>query len=191
MTDLDLPSRTGLPDPLRVLLEEFPREIWQTHPQFHGLVSFWLDRHMMFRRLMEHMLTETEGLLDGTREARSFASGISRYGGMLVNQLHGHHQIEDHHYFPLLAKKDPRISKGFEILDKDHHALDGILARFVEGANTAIQGVTAAGRDPKTPVASFQTGLLDLHRLLDRHLQDEEELVVPVILKFGTSGLEG
>jgi len=31
---------------------------------------------------------------------------------------------------------------------------------------------------------------MDVKKLLDRHLIDEEELVVPVLLKHGTAGLE-
>jgi hemerythrin-like domain-containing protein len=89
-----------------------PRESWQAHPDFHGLVSFWLERHMMFRQLMAHMGRETEAFLDGNRDAQGFAQGMARYGGLFVNQLHGHHQIEDHHYFPLLRQKDAFGSSG-------------------------------------------------------------------------------
>jgi hemerythrin-like domain-containing protein len=102
--------------------------------------------------------------------------------------LQGHHQIEDHHYFPVLSQKDPRIRTGFDLLDADHHALDGYLASFVDGANGAIQGVTQ-GADPKPGAEAFRNELGNLARLLDRHLIDEEELVVPVILKFGADGL--
>ena len=51
-------------------------------------------------------------------------------------------------------------------------------------------------RAVETPVelvdraARFQADLAQLERFLDRHLLDEEELVVPVILKFGLDGLE-
>jgi hypothetical protein len=129
MTTETLDQRAGLPEALRILLDTHPRESWQAHPDFHGLVSFWLERHMMFRQLMEHMGRETEAFLDGNREAQGFAQGVARYGGLFVNQLHGHHQIEDHHYFPLLRQKDARIERGFDLLDADHHALDGILNR--------------------------------------------------------------
>jgi iron-sulfur cluster repair protein YtfE (RIC family) len=187
MTELSLDTRRGLPDALRVLLEEYPREGWAAHPQFQGLVSFWLERHMMFRQLMEHMTQETEAFLDARRDARGFAQGIARYGGVFVNQLHGHHQIEDHHYFPILRERDVRIARGFDLLDADHHALDGILARFVEQANGAIQG--AGGADPRAAAETLHGGLRDLERLIDRHLTDEEDLIVPVILRDGPGGL--
>lgn len=182
-----LHTRPGLPEALRVLLEAHPRDSWQGHPQFHGLVSFWLERHMMFRQLMDHMTRETEAFLDGNRDPGGFAQGIGRYGGLFVNQLHGHHQIEDQHYFPLLRQKEARIERGFDLLDADHHALDGILNRFVGQANAAIEG--AAGADPKVAAGDLRDGLGSLERLIGRHLEDEEDLIVPVILIHGADGL--
>src|SRR6056297_106083 len=187
MTDLSLTARDGLPEALRVLLADYPRDGWQAHPQFQGLVSFWLERHMMFRQLMAHMTRETEAFLDADRDAAGFAQGVARYGGTFVNQLHGHHQIEDHHYFPILRDRDARIERGFDLLDADHHALDGILNRFVEQANGAIQGV--GGKDPRLGAGLFRDGLIELESLIDRHLTDEEDLIVPVILRDGPGGL--
>jgi iron-sulfur cluster repair protein YtfE (RIC family) len=183
----DLSVRAGLPEALRILCEAYPRAGWQAHPRFHGLVSFWLDRHMMFRELMARMTQETEAFLDNRHEAARFGRAIGQYGGMFVNQLHGHHQIEDHHYFPILRDREPRIARGFDLLDADHHALDGILERFVGQANAAIQGT--GGRDPRAAAGSLLDGLHDLERLIARHLEDEEDLIVPVILRDGEAGL--
>ncbi|MFC3614518.1 hemerythrin domain-containing protein [Lutimaribacter marinistellae] len=187
MNGLALGERDGLPDALRVLLEDCPREGWQMHPGFDGLVRFWLERHLMFRDLMDRMGHETERFLDAKSDAVHFARSISRFGGVFVNQLHGHHQIEDHHYFPLLRQKDPRIAAGFDLLDADHHALDGLLNDFVTRANAAIQGVEHA--QAQMLAAQFRDGLADLEHRIGQHLEDEEDLVVPVILTFGAEGL--
>jgi len=183
MDDLSLDTRKGLPDALRILLEEHPREAWESDPGFHGLVEFWLDRHLMFRRLTEVLKTETTTLLDGGEIAR-FGNALPRYGGMLLQQLHGHHQIEDHHYFPMLSAKAPEIARGFELMDADHHLLDARLNAFAEAANAGL-GAISEGKDAKTAIAPFETALIGLEGLLDRHLTDEEELVVPVVLKYG------
>ena len=187
MTEYPLETRTALPEALRVLLADYPREGWQADPGFHGLVSFWLERHMMFRQLMARMTQDTEAFLDGQRDPRAFAQGIARFGGAFVNQLHGHHQIEDDHYFPILRGRDARIERGFDLLDADHHALDGILAGFVDQANGAIRG--ADGADPRSAAGTLLSGLTGLERLIDRHLTDEEDLIVPVILRDGPAGL--
>ncbi len=180
-----LGDREGLPDALRVLLGDYPRESWATDPGFDGLVRFWLDRHLMFRRLLDRITSETEARLDGKTDPMLYKAHVSKLGSMLVGELHGHHNIEDMHYFPVLAAKDSRIARGFEILDHDHHALDGILDRYVKAANAAIKA------DPQATgeIGTFLDETGTLRRLLSRHLIDEEELVVPVILKHGTGGL--
>lgn len=188
MDKLALANRKKLPEALRVLLEDYPREGWELDPGFEGLVRFWLDRHLMFRRLLAEMGSGTEALLDKKIAPERYAGLLSRYGGMFVNGLHEHHTIEDTHYFPKLSKKDPRIKRGFDILDKDHHDLDGFLSDFVGGANGVIHSSDNASRLHEG-AGKFQKELRKLERLLDRHLVDEEELIVPVILRFGAGGI--
>ena len=182
---LHLDLRSGLPDALTVLLRDYPRAGWEAHPGFDGLVRFWLDRHMMFRRLTGMLVEASEARLDAKMDPRQFKANLSRMGSMLVGELHGHHNIEDHHYFPILSAKDPRIAQGFEVLDADHHALDGLLNRYVEAANAALQ----APDSDTTAIGTFLKETRALDALLDRHLLDEEDLVVPVILKYGAGGL--
>ncbi len=188
MEMLDLTQRKGLPDALRVLLETFPRKDWQNDPGYNGLISFWLERHLTFRRLLSEMTNETIGLLDKKFDERRFAGRISSYGSIFVEQLHGHHQIEDQHYFPVLSERDSRLKRGFDILDKDHHALDGLLNGFVSSANHTLQSLD----DKNALLTAAEAFRLDVERLtgfIDRHLTDEEDLIVPVILKYGTHGL--
>ena len=187
MEKLDLKSRDALPEALRVLYHEYPRDMWATDPNFHGLVSFWLDRHIMFRRLLSAMTTATEDVLD-KGDPNRFAAAISQYGSTFVQQLHGHHQIEDMHYFPILVQKDARLVRGFDILDKDHHEIDPILASFVDVANLALKSLDG----PKLidGAGALHKELAVVTRDLDRHLVDEEELVVPVILRYGADGIE-
>ena len=188
MNNLALAERDQLPDALRILLADYPREGWETDPGFDGLIRFWLDRHIMFRRLMAELRSGTEALLDRKMDDQRFVAMTSRYGGMFVNGLHEHHMIEDTHYFPKLVQQDARIEKGFAILDQDHHDLDVFLSGFVERANEVIG--TATDRDKlHTSAGRFGEELTLLERLLDRHLVDEEELIVPVILRYGAQGI--
>ena len=187
MDDLALETRTGLPDALRELVRQFPREAWEEHRHFGGLVQFWLERHMMFRKLQDLLREDAEKLLDGRAEPQNYAGRLSRYGSMFVGELHGHHNIEDVHYFPVLSNRESSVARGFEILDRDHHALDGHLNAFVERANNVLQGLAAP--DFRDHVGAFHADVVRLGGFLDRHLVDEEELVVPVILKHGPGGL--
>ena len=188
MDDLTLDQRTGLPDALRVLLAEYPREGWAADPNFQGLVSFWLERHMMFRKLMALMQADTEALLDRTLNPMQFSSKLNRLGSNFLNDLHGHHRIEDQHYFPVLAAKERSIARGFAILDLDHHAIDGHLETFAKGANAILQ--RQADRTAMQDAAGrFRTDLIRLDGFLNRHLIDEEELIVPIILRHGADSL--
>lgn len=187
--DLSLETRAGLPDALRILLASHPREAWEADPHFAGLVEMWLDRHLLFRRLMALMQAETEALLDRRDDPDRWGGRLSRLGSHFVGDLHGHHHVEDAHYFPLLVRREPRIEQGFDILDRDHKALDGHLAAFVDGANAALGALD--GPDPLAAPGRFHAGLLRLGGFLDRHLTDEEEIVVPVILRDGPSAVGG
>ena len=88
----------------------------------------------------------------------------------------------------LLAAKEPRIARGFEILDRDHHAIDGHLAGFVRSANAVLQDHVdrSALQDA---AGQFYTDLLRLERVLNRHLMDEEDLIVPIFLRRGADAL--
>lgn len=180
-TDTALQTRMRFPDELRQLLQDYPRGTWETHQNFDGLVAFWLDRHMMFRKLTETIRTDAEAAVDKGLAVAAHQARLSRFGSMLVQNLHGHHQIEDHHYFPKLIGLESRLKRGFDILDKDHHAMDGLLEQFTKAANSLIGGQLEPGK--------FLEEFDGFGRMLNRHLEDEEDLIVPVILRHGPADL--
>ena len=71
------------------------------------------------------------------------------------------------------------------MLERDHQALDPALARFAEAANAVLRLTPRAGAPAREAVPALRAEIGGLRRLLDRHLTDEEELVVPVVLKSG------
>ena len=187
--DLALDTRSGLPDAVRVLLETYPRAGWEADSGFDGLVRFWLERHLMFRRILGMLQSEARAQLDNDVDPQTYRQRLARLGRTFVQELHTHHMIEDHHYFPVLLTRDARLERGFELLDSDHHALDAVLSGFADDANAALASLAeGGGRDP---VAHVLATVERTQRLLDRHLTDEEDLIVPVILKYGTAGLPG
>ncbi len=178
-TTLALDTRDGLPDTLRVLVEQYPRETWQSHSNFGQLVQFWMQRHMMFRRLLRQLQEDARARAEGDMGFEAYAPRLSQYAGTLLNELHGHHQIEDHHYFPKLVTLDARVAHGFDLLESDHEAMDGLLHSVAQGANSVLQGAE---------VSPFSAQLDRFATLLERHLTDEEEIIVPVILNSGFRG---
>ena len=185
MPDLALDRRHGLPDALRALLADYPRTDWTVHRNFDGLVSFWLDRHLAFRDLTAAMSGATQSLLDRAADPQTYAARLSRSGNRFLQELHGHHQIEDLHFFPRLTRLEPRLLRGFDMLENDHLAIGGLLDRFTTSANAVLT-------DPAdlTRAAAFAADLGAITTLLDRHLTDEEDLIVPVILHHGPGAVE-
>ena len=182
MPPADLAHRDGLPDALRVLLEKYPRDMWESHRNFDGLTRFWLERHLMFRRALAQWQGDTRAFLDKGRDPRKHGQMTARLGGFLINELHGHHQIEDTHYFPVLSESEKRLAHGFDLLDADHHALDGELAGLTDAANTHLRALQDRNADTKASAGAMLKRLDGFQTFLNRHLVDEEELVVPVIL---------
>lgn len=188
MDDLALARRTGLPDPLRVLVEKYPRLVWEGHPHFTELTRFWLDMHLNFRRMQGILETETESFLNRGREPAAYANGLAQVASRFLNELHGHHSIEDHHYFPLLKTLDARIAWGFDLLDADHQAMDGAIHRLAEATNAVLMAVRD-GTPAEAAAGELHGQLRSFGRMVDRHLIDEEELVVPVILDHPEAGV--
>lgn len=180
ISDDDLMRRDGLPKGLVTLLEAFPRAEWGGDPRFGGLAAFWLDRHLAFRDLMARMADDAEAVAEGRMDPEAWRGRLARMGNHLVQDLLGHHQIEDDAYFPQMQRLEPRLTRGFDLLEADHHALDGLLRDFVAGANEALTATAA-----REGALRFHAGLAPFARSLTRHLEDEEDLIIPVILKHG------
>lgn len=180
MANLDLDVRRGWPDELRALLERHPRSAWASHRR-HSLASFWLERHRMFRDQASVLRAATLEYLEARMGLAEYQRWLAPNLQAFLSHLHGHHQVEDHHYFPAFRASEPRLAAGFETLDQDHRHLDRSIAAVVE---TARQLLRAAPRDA-APGERFAAASERLRRQLLRHLDDEEDLIIPVMLEHG------
>lgn len=177
-----------MPSDMRILLDDYPRESWTKHPGFQEKTRGWLKAHTGFRRLSRIVKTDTQNFIDRKLSGEQFGVRLSHYGGILVGNLHGHHSWEDHSYFPELLDADPRFAAGLELLESDHVTLNAALDAFTSAANQVL-GLL---RPNEVKARDYVGVVLDhadtIEKLLDRHLSDEEELAVPIILHYRLRG---
>jgi hypothetical protein len=189
MIELNLERRHGLPEDLRFLAAKYPREEWRGHANIVGMAQFWLQRHDMFRELGD-MLTGgiadyRQGRLTAPEFARWFAPRLNHFLG----NLDGHHNVEDQHYFPVFAKAEKRLKRGFDILDADHHTIHEGLERNAETANAFLRTLQESEDLQRFAADAYADENARLVAMLTRHLADEEDLIIPLILDRGDAGL--
>jgi hemerythrin-like domain-containing protein len=181
----DAGLRPRLSDELRVLARRHPRETWASHANLGALARFWLERHDMFRRLDEIIRSGTETALNERVEAADFKPWLVQHLRFALGGLEEHHQIEDLHYFPVFRRAEPRLAPGFELLERDHGALHIAIGGIVERAKIVLTAEAADAGHFRAALARFHDAHLKLGRDLLRHLDDEEDLVIPLLLERG------
>jgi hypothetical protein len=181
--ELRLAIRAGLPEPLRALVKALPADRWADHPGFGGLTQFWLEKHGGFRQMTALLVGDAAAAGGGEMALDHYAVRLHRIAGAMLGELHGHHQVEDAHYFPQLRQLTPSVAPGFDLLESDHHDLDAQLHLLAEHINTVLRASQAGTLDRSAASALGET-LAAFERLLERHLVDEEEIVIPALLKL-------
>ncbi len=187
ISDLDIRT-DDMPEAMRLLLVDYPRDSWESHVGFKDLTKQWLGAHQMFRRLSATLRIDAERYLDKKISNEEYVNKLSYRGGALVNSLHGHHNWEDHSYFPELSAADSRFNAGLEILEKDHEVLNEVLDIFTKAANATIRRIQLDNAFAENETGELQESATAIETLLNRHLSDEEELAVPIILHHRLRG---
>jgi hemerythrin-like domain-containing protein len=186
---LGLTSRSGWPDDLRVLIARYPRDQWDAHANLGEMARFWLSRHAMFRELsaaIEQIAAQFRSqVLPPADFARRFVPRLQ----FMLDQLNVHHQIEDLHYFPIFRVADTRLARGFDVLEGDHHHIHADMARTADNANALLQALQADMDTLSRCSDAYADSSGRLIKGLIRHLDDEEDLIVPLILDRGEEAL--
>jgi hypothetical protein len=180
-------ANEGWPAALRFLLERHPRATWPGARS--ASVAFWLDVHERLRRDAAGLDAAGDEYRGGRSSPAQLAVIAAPRLRGLAAAVQGHHQIEDFEYFPEFRRAEPRLAAGFDRLEREHAAF----SRSVDAALTALAALHAAAE--RTEPASTATLELAAQRYVDaaatlsadllRHLHDEENLVVPLLLECG------
>ncbi|MFT6075303.1 MAG: hypothetical protein ACJAZ1_002231 [Yoonia sp.] len=177
-----------MPTEMQSLRRKYPRDAWDAHPSFKEKTRHRLGAHRMFRQLSASVRKDTVSFLDGDQDANNFAGRLSYRGGALVGNLHGHHGREYHSYFLELSAADPRFDARLEVLEKGHADLDIVLDSFTRTANRAIKLIQLDESAARNEAGKSHAAAQTIETFLKRHLTDEEELAVPIILHHRLRG---
>jgi hemerythrin-like domain-containing protein len=161
-------------------LAQWPPHRWAGHPAYTGLASHWQDIH----RAMVHNLGIVERSLltlaeDGLADAERMrlAGQIGAAAMQSVDHLHGHHRLEDQSMFPQLLRASPTLARPLNLLEADHIVLNALLGPFEHAlARLPAADAPASAWDDVAQVGER------VARVARRHIEDEEEIVIPVVL---------
>jgi hemerythrin-like domain-containing protein len=177
-------ERPCLQDELRAALSglaQWPPERWVEHPDYaNGLARHWQEIH----RAIVHNLGLVERSLRTLAEDRIAEADRVRLAGEIapiakhsVDHLHGHHRLEDQSMFPQLLRAAPSLARPLSLLEADHIVLNAVLGPF-ERALAKLPDATA----PASAWDEVAKAGERVARVARRHIEDEEEIVIPAVL---------
>ena len=160
--------------------------MWKDAASTHSTVRFLLARHRGFRNRLKDIAETTRNVLDTKLSPPAFCISLAQELHYFVPQLEGHHQAESQRLYPRLIEFHPAAQAKFETLESDHHAIDSLLAQIARVPEDLMND--APTEDIFFAKAqAFASLLRDFESSLLRHLEDEEDLVVPILLKMKIS----
>lgn len=136
----------------------------------------------MFRELGPMLRRGIEDWRNGSDNPADMASWMAPRINFFLGELDGHHNVEDHHFFPLLRRVEPSLARGFDLLDSDHEVIHEALEANANSANRLFASLEGDIDNAKVEADLYMTTNDRLIALLSRHLTDEEDLIIPMIL---------
>lgn len=173
-----LGTRSGLPVEHRWLVEEFPRDRWTG--KLDETAAFWLQMHASFRGHQAHM----DGLVGQWRaggDLRDLHRQLIPALQSFLQHLDGHHRVESGQYFPMMRRIEPKIAAGIDLLDRDHDVIHATLETMFRSGLAFHQAVSADAPDAADAAHRLGDLIEAAGRPLARHLEDEEDVIVPLI----------
>lgn len=180
------------------VLEEHPkisRSEWRDHPAWYSSMgSHFLDIHGSFRHGLARMVKFAAGdeVSNGDADA---VQRLHKQFDSFCSSLHHHHTLEEHMVFDPLLRKE-HLQSEMHLLWDDHDAVvklteDGkaSLATAVEVCRTAKEPKDTETR--KAAAAEAVKAVTAFAEHLTKHLQDEEDVLVPMMLDGSLRKLTG
>ena len=181
---LALAGRNGLPGDWLYLRDQYPRSRWN-EPTLHPVAAHWLQMHAGFRSHADHMTALTAAFRADPADPRGLHRNLIPALQAFLQHLDGHHRIESGHYFPAFRSLEPRIASGIDLLDRDHDAVHAHLEALLNAGRAFHMAVSAGSPDAASSAHRLADALHVALPDLARHLDDEEDIVIPLIALKG------
>jgi len=139
--------------------------------------------HRMMRRDARRLTEVAERIAAGETCSSDRATALARWIGMVCDEVHHHHTVEDEALLPLLTAR-AGADADLAGLGDDHAALDPLLDDVRAGA----AALRAAGTDRRAAAAGLGRALARVRDELDEHIEDEERSMFPMIERYLTVG---
>ncbi|MFI8490497.1 nitroreductase/quinone reductase family protein [Streptomyces rubrogriseus] len=169
----DYQARTGRQLPV-VVLERAEPEGWEGPREVRTLADKLLEVHTWLRAQLRQVRAEAEAHF-----AAPGAVGTPPGLGLRIRQrclafcqaLEFHHESEDGHLFPGIARHHPHLSGVFDRLADEHRAI----ARVQGELAALLAGIAVAEPD------RFRAEVEEMSARLNAHLDYEEEVLLPLL----------
>ena len=158
------------------LHEQMPPQKWAALPSF-GAAATWLGMHHSLRRGQGELDYLSREYQQGRLLWPDYRSRLLHTAELHYGHLHGHHRLEDTHHFPQMRKLEPKLARGFDVLDADHHHIEQQLYRI----QTLLAALKQSEAANPTLADKLAQAIEEGGGALYRHLADEEDLVIPIL----------
>ena len=139
--------------------------------------SGWLKVHTNIRKRQRILTQINDAYISGEFDWSEYRSQILKRINMHVLKLHQHHGVEDDGFFPEFVSMYPKLAPAFEILGHDHEYLNELLDKLqIQNDQLARSEV-----EDKALAEELHKTLVAVTDLLQQHLTDEEDLVIPIL----------
>ncbi|WP_025644894.1 MULTISPECIES: hemerythrin domain-containing protein [unclassified Psychrobacter] len=139
--------------------------------------SGWLKVHTNIRKRQRILVQISEAYISGEFDWSEYRSQILKRINMHVLKLHQHHGVEDEGFFPEFVSMYPKLAPAFEILGHDHEYLNELLDKLqIQNDQLARSEI-----EDKALAEELHKTLVKVTALLQQHLTDEEDLVIPIL----------
>ena len=158
------------------LYNKLPPEQWFA-ADYAYKTSGWLKVHTNIRKRQRILTQISDAYISGEFDWSEYRSQILKRINMHVLKLHQHHEVEDEGFFPEFVSMYPKLAPAFEILGHDHEYLNELLDKLqIQNDQLARSEV-----EDKALAEELHKTLVAVTDLLQQHLTDEEDLVIPIL----------